>query len=135
MARNNELLEWAKVYDHWYGVPKQQVKQALAEGQDVVVKTDVQGAATIKHLLPQAVCIFLMPASTEELAARLRQRHSESSLSLELRLKTVEEEMRSLPMFDYVVMNRQDSLDVAVSHINAIITAEECRVPPRAIEL
>ncbi len=78
MIENNELLEWANVYGNWYGVPKEEVKQALDEGEDVVVKVDIQGAATIKKILPQAVFIFLMPPSMEELLVRLRQRHTES---------------------------------------------------------
>ena len=68
MIENNELLEWANVYGNWYGVPKEPVKQALDKGQDVMVKVDIQGAATIKKILPQAIFIFLMPPSMEELA-------------------------------------------------------------------
>lgn len=135
MVNGNELLEWANVYGNWYGVPKQPVKQALENGQDVIIKVDVQGAATIKKILPQAVFIFLMPSSMEELALRLKQRHTESPFDLALRLKTAEEEIKQLPLFDYVVVNRQGEIDLAVAQIKAIITAEKHRVNPRQISL
>ena len=135
MITRNELLEWAKVYGNWYGVPKQPVKQALGRGQDTIVKVDVQGASTIKKILPQAVFIFLTPSSTEELITRLKQRHTESSFNLALRIETAEEEIKQLPLFDYRVINRQGKIDLAVSDIAAIITAEKCRVIPREVTL
>jgi guanylate kinase len=135
MIEHKQLLEWAKVYGHWYGVPKQPIKQALELGRDIIVKVDIQGAATIKKILPQAVFIFLVPPSMEELATRLKQRHTESPFDLGLRLKTAEEEMKQLPLFDYVVVNKQDEIDLAVSAIEAILTAEKHRVTPREISL
>ena len=135
MISGKELLEWANVYGNRYGVPKEAVKQALDKGQDVIVKVDIQGAATIKKILPQAVFIFLMPPSREELAIRLKQRHTESAFNLALRLKTAEEEIKQLPLFDYIVLNKRDEIDLAVSEIKAIITAEKCRVIPREIVL
>ena len=135
MIKNNELLEWASVYGNWYGVPKGDVKQALDQGQDVMVKVDIQGVANIKKLLPQAISIFLMSPSAEELTTRLKQRRTESAFDLSLRLKKAEEEMKQLPKFDYVVVNRWGEIDRAVSDIKAIITAEKCRVSPREIVL
>ncbi len=135
MIDNGQLLEWANVYGNWYGVPKQPVKQALDRGQDVIVKVDIQGAATIKKILPQAVFIFLMPPSLEELTPRLKQRHTESPFDLALRIKTAEDEIKKLPLFDYVVFNKQDEIDLAVAQIKAIITAEKCRVTSRGITL
>lgn len=135
MIERNELLEWAKVYENWYGVPKTPIKQALGRGQDIIVKVDVQGAATIKKILPQAVFVFLMPPSIEELVQRLRQRSSETPADLALRTKMAETETKQLPMFDYVVFSRQDEIDQAVANIIAIITAEKCRVHPREIAL
>jgi guanylate kinase len=135
MTEHNELLEWANVYGNWYGVPKQPVRQALAKGQDIIIKVDIQGAANIKETLPQAVLIFLMPPSMEELTTRLKQRPTESDFNLDLRLKTAEEEINKLPLFDYVVLNKQDEIDLAVSHIAAIITAEKCRVTPKEVTL
>ncbi len=135
MLENNELLEWAEVYGNWYGVPQREIKQAIDKGEDVMVKVDVQGAATIKKILPQALFIFLMPPSMEELVIRLKQRHTESPADLALRLKTAEAEMKQLSLFDYRVVNRWDEIDQAVSGIKAIITAEKCRVTPREITL
>lgn len=135
MIARHELLEWAEVYGNLYGVPKQPVKQALDRGQDTIVKVDIQGATTIKKLLPQAVFIFLMPPSMEELISRLKQRHTESPFNLDLRIKTAEQEIKQLPLFDYVVTNRQDEIDLAVLDITSIITAEKCRVTPREITL
>ena len=135
MIKNNDLLEWANVYGNWYGVPREDVKQAVDRGEDVIVKVDIQGAATIKEILPQAIAIFLMPPSTRALVTRLERRRTESASDLALRLKTAEEEIRQLPLFDYMVINKWDEIDWAVSEIKAIITAEKCRVTPREIAL
>jgi len=135
MIKHGELLEWANVYGNWYGVPGKPVKQALEQVQDVLVKVDIQGAATIKRIAPQAIFIFVMPPTPEELSQRLRQRHTESSFDLALRLQTAEEEIKQLSLFDYVVYNREGEVDRAVLDIAAIITAEKCRVTPREIAL
>ena len=135
MIENDELLEWANVYGNYYGVPKPPVKQALDKKRDVIVKVDIQGAATIKKIIPQVVSIFLIPQSMEELALRLNQRQTESPFDLTLRLKIAEEEIKQLSLFDYIIVNRQDELDLAVSDIKAIITAEKCRVSPRQVSL
>ncbi len=135
MVENKELLEYAQVYGNWYGVPKQAIKEALNEERDIIVKVDIQGAATIKRILPQAVFIFLLPPSMEELATRLRQRYTELPPDIAIRLKTAEEEIKQLPLFDYIVVNKQGEIDLAVSDIKAIITAEKRRVTPREITL
>jgi guanylate kinase len=135
MIEKGELLEYANVYGNWYGVPKQLVKQALESGHDTIVKVDIQGAASIKKIVPQAVFIFLMPPSIEELGVRLKKRHTESSFDLNLRLQTAAEEMKQLSLFDYAVYNQRDNINRAVADIVAIITAEKCRVKPREISL
>lgn len=135
MLKAGEFLEYAQVYGYWYGVPRQQVREALERGLDVIMKVDVQGASTIKRLVPQGVFIFLAPPSMEELERRLRQRKTESPKVLETRLKRAREEMECLPMFDYLVVNQNGRLDEAVACIDAIITAEKCRIPPRRIAL
>ena len=135
MRARKELLEWANVYGNWYGVPKEPVKQALAAGRDTIVKVDVQGVATIKKILPQAIFIFLTPPSIEEHVLRLKQRQTESPAELDLRIKTAEEELKQLSLFDYIVFNREGEIDRAVADIGAIITAEKCRVTPRDISL
>ena len=133
MIDENQFLEWANVYDNYYGVPKNEITVALRNGVDTIVKVDVQGAATIKEILPQAVFIFLMPPSLEELEKRLRERHSESTTGLALRLKKAKEEMKSLPLFDYVITGRQNKVDQVVSQIDAIVTAEKRRVNPSIV--
>lgn len=135
MFNKGELLEWANVYGNYYGVPKKEVSQGLSKGTDVMIKVDVQGAAAIKKVLPQAVFIFLMPPSMEELEKRLKQRHSESPEDLALRLQKSEEEMKDLPLFDYVITSHKGKVNEAISQILAIITAEKCRVTPRVVEL
>lgn len=135
MLAKNGFLESANVYGNWYGVPRAAVKEALDRGEDVVIKIDVQGAATIKKNVPEAVFIFLVPPSIEELNARLTQRLTESPADLALRLKTAEEEMKQLSRFDYVVVNLSGEIDRVVSTIQAIITAEKHRVTPRRIAL
>jgi guanylate kinase len=135
MIDRNELLEWANVYGHYYGVPREPVRQALESGQDVIIKVDVQGVATIKKILPQAVFIFLATPSMEELESRLKLRQTETPSDLDLRLKTAEEELAQLPLFDYIVFNRRGEINRAVADIEAIITAEKCRIVPREISL
>jgi guanylate kinase len=135
MIDRHELLEWANVYGNMYGVPREPVKKALEEGRDVIVKVDVQGASTIKKILPEAVFIFLTTPSTEDLVSRLRQRRTESPADLKLRLKTAESELEKLPLFDYAVINREGELGRAVADIEAIISAEKCRVKPRHLTL
>ncbi len=134
MLQRGDLIESAKVYGYWYGVPKHEVKQALDQGKDVVLKIDVQGAATIRNLLPGAVLVFLTLPSLEEYERRLRQRKTESDTDLKVRLGKVNEELRSMLIFDYVVVNRQDELDAAVDQIKAIVTAEKCRINPRVVQ-
>jgi guanylate kinase len=135
MIQQGELLEHALVYGEYKGIPKSHVRQALASGQDVILRLDVQGAATIRQLVPGAVLIFLEASSEEELAGRLQARKTESPQSLEKRLATVRQEMAQIANFDYVVVNRDNCLDDTVRQIAAIITAEKCRVRPRCIVL
>jgi guanylate kinase len=134
MRDKNQFLEWANVYGNYYGVPKDEISSALSKGIDAIVKVDIQGAAAIKEILPQAVFIFLMPTSIEELERRLRKRQSETSTDLALRLERAKGEIKSLPLFDYVITSHQDKLDDVVSQIDAIVVAEKCRVKPRIVE-
>jgi guanylate kinase len=135
MIEAKELLEWANVYGNWYGVPEKPVKQALDIGRDVILKVDIQGADTIKKILPQAVSIFLAAPSMQELTTRLRRRNTESKTNLDLRLQTAIEEMKSLHCFDYVVINQQQRIDSVVADIRAIITAEKLRLISREYNL
>ena len=135
MIRKDALLEWAVVYGRSYGVPRAQVKKALGMGKVVIVRTDVQGAATIKSLAPDGVFIFLAPPSMEILERRLRERKSDSSSSIATRIFTARQEMERLKEFDYVVVNQEGRLEEAVTAIDAIITAERSRVQPRDVRL
>ena len=135
MLDRNALLESASVYGNWYGVPRAVVKEALDRGDDAIIKIDVQGAATIRKNAPQALFIFLVAPSMTELSTRLRQRLTESPAQLALRLRTAEEEMDQVSLFDYVVVNRSGEIDAAVDRIKAIVTAEKCRVHPRQVTL
>jgi guanylate kinase len=133
MVKGDELLEWAQVYGNFYGVPRRQVEEALEHGSDVLIKVDVQGAATIKHAMPHALLIFIAPPSMEALEKRVRQRNTESAIDLERRVATAHEEMRQVEMFDYVVVN--DKVDQAVAQIDAIIAEEKDRKNTREVEI
>lgn len=130
LARDG-FLEHATVYGHRYGVPKAQVRQALAEDKDVLVRTDVQGASYIKSVCPQAVTIFLMPPSFQALEERLRARASDDPQQIEMRLAIARREMAMAGQFDHTVVN--DRLEDAVARIEAIIAGEKAkpgRQPP-----
>jgi guanylate kinase len=135
MIAEGELLEHARVYGQHKGIPKEHVRQALASGQDVVMRIDVQGAETVKRLIPEAITIFLSCESEEELIARLRERRTEPEEHLRQRLETAREEMACIPDFDYVVVNRRNALGTAVEDVASIIRAEHCRSVPRRIHL
>ena len=135
MMDKHQFLEWANVYGNYYGVPKDEITSALSRGVDAIVRVDIQGAASIKKILPHAVFIFLMPPSVEELEKRLRKRQSESLADLALRLERAKGEMKSLPLFDYVITSRPNKLNEVVSQIDAIVAAEKRRVKPRIVEL
>jgi guanylate kinase len=135
MIEKRELLEWANVYGNFYGVPKRELQQAQVKELNAVVKVDVQGAATIKSILPGAVFIFVAAPTMGELKERLKQRKTESGVDLELRTKAAEEEMNSLNLFDYVIINYEGHVERAVSQVESIITAEKCRVKARSIEI
>ena len=135
MVDSSELLEWAWVYGNLYGVPKAQVRDALARGRDVMIKADVQGAATIRELAPEAVFIFLAPPDLDALTLRLSQRLTESPETLRTRLQTAEEEMTKASDFDHVVVNHNGRLDEAVREIEAVVERERARKPPRRVRL
>jgi guanylate kinase len=135
MIENDELLEYAVVYNDYKGIPKEQVRQALASGKDVVMRIDVQGAATIRELCSDALLIFLTTQNEEELIKRLTDRKSETREGLKLRIATARKELERISEFDYVVVNREFELDETVDTIEAIIHAEHQRVHPRKVSL
>jgi guanylate kinase len=121
MVKTGQFLEWAKVYGNYYGVPKDEIYRAFKQGLDAVVKVDVQGASTIKRIMPDAILIFLMPPSLEELAKRLKQRYGPSSAELDIRLGEAKAEMEKLPIFDHVITSHTDNLELTVAQINEAI--------------
>lgn len=131
MINEGEFLEYALVYGQYKGVPKAHARDALAAGQDVVMRVDVQGAATVRRLVPQAVLVFLLTSSEEELVERLRRRGTESSEELDLRINMLREEVARSNEFDYIVVNPDGKLDEAVEQIASIVQAEKCRVRQR----
>ncbi|MSP13585.1 MAG: guanylate kinase [Chloroflexi bacterium] len=135
LLARDEFLEHAQVYGNFYGVPKQQVREAWARGQDVLLRIDVQGAATIRKIASEGIFIFLAASSMEQLMHRLVMRKTETGADLERRMRTARKEMKRFPEFDYVVINEEDCLDEAVDKIMAIIQAEKCSVQPRHLQL
>ena len=135
MRERDEFLECAEVYGRWYGVPRSQARDALHSGKDVILKIDVQGAATIRSMAPEALLIFLIPPSVADLRQRLQGRMTESAPELERRLRTAEEELTRIQEYDYRVVNENHGLQQAAADIDAIIAAEKCRVTPRLVQL
>jgi guanylate kinase len=136
MIEKNELLEYANVYNDYKGIPKQQVREALSSGKDVIMRVDVQGAAKIRQLTAGgAALIFMTTNSEEELVERLRARKSETPEGLNLRIATARKELERIAEFDYCVVNQDMTLDDTVDRIIAIIEAEHSRVTPRAVKL
>jgi guanylate kinase len=135
MIEDDELLEYAVVYNDYKGVPKQQIRDALASGQDVIMRVDVQGAATIRKLIPNAILIFLTAESEDALIKRLKERKSETAEGLKLRIATARREMMRLEEFDYCIVNAEGRVMETVQMIMSIIDAEHSRVDQQPITL
>ena len=135
MVAQDALLEHALVHGNWYGQPVQQVKDHLQAGRDVILKIDVQGAATVRRKLPNAIFIFLMPDSIQELESRLLNRHTETEAERTRRLNDARTELAQRDHYDYTVINRQGQIDEAVKQVRAIMLAEHCRTHPRYVAL
>jgi guanylate kinase len=135
MIDADELIEYAVVYGDYKGIPKQQVRDALTSGHDVVLRIDVQGSETVRKLAPDALLIFVTVESEEEMVTRLKERKTETSEELAIRIATARKELQRIEAFDYVVLNRGFQLDKAVEAIRAIIEAEHHRVKQRKVEL
>lgn len=135
LKENGDLLEFARVYGNWYGVPREQVIETVNKGRDAIIKVDIQGAFTIKQNMPEACFVFVTPPEVEELPSRLRKRNTESADELELRLKSAGIELEGLQTFDYVVLNYEGEVDRAVDDILAIIKAEKLKTSRTSIHL
>jgi guanylate kinase len=135
MIKGDELMEFALVYGDYKGVPKGQVREALRSGHDVVMRLDVQGAETVRRLVPQALLIFITTDSEEDLISRLQERSTETPEALAIRIATTRQELRRMDAFDYVIVNHDDQLDHTVDVVQAIIEAEHHRVRQRRVSL
>jgi guanylate kinase len=135
LIEGDELIEYAVVYGDYKGIPKQQVRNALATGRDVVMRVDVQGAETVRKLAPEALLIFVTVESEEELVSRLKERNTETPEELAIRIATARKELPRVEAFDYVVVNEVLRLDEAVDTIRAIIESEHHKVKHRKVSL
>ena len=124
---NNDFLEYAKVqYGKYYGTPKAEVKELLAEGKDVILEIDVQGAKQIKEMFPETILIFIMAPSMNEVKRRIKERGKESNEQIIERFKVAYNELNEINKYNYVVVN--DEVENAVKKIEAILLSEKCRV-------
>ncbi len=135
LIARGELLEHAVVYGQFKGIPKAGIRAALASGQDVMLRIDVQGAATIRDLVPEAITIFLTAESEEALIERLRRRKTEDPSQLERRIETARNELRRALEFKYRIINRECALDETVDRVIAIVQAEKSRIDWRPVDL
>ncbi|MGI6553266.1 MAG: guanylate kinase [Clostridia bacterium] len=125
MLAAGEFLEWAEVYNNYYGTPKKAVLEALSAGKDLILEIDIQGALQVKSIYPQAVFIFILPPSFQELEKRIIHRGKDSEEAIRHRLSCVEDELHYIREYDYVVVN--DQIPLALEKLKAIIIAEKCR--------
>jgi len=131
----DDFLEYAEVYGNYYGVPKKEVRQALQKNRDVIIKVDVQGAATLKKKIPDAVFICLLTPSLEDLLERIKTRNADSETAVNTRMCKAEEELKCLPLFDYCVINYKNDLDRTATVVSNIITSEKHRVKSRVFNI
>lgn len=124
--KKGNFLEYAKYNDNYYGTPKNKIEDYLNKGIDVILNIEIQGALQIKELIKDALFIFIMPPSMEELKRRLINRGTDSSEKILSRFKTAYQEINEVTKYNYVVVN--DDLDKAVSKVEAILISEKCRV-------
>lgn len=121
MIANNDFLEYAQVYENYYGTNINTIKQFLATGKDIILEIDWQGAQQIRKLFHDAVLIFILPPSLPVLAERLKNRNTDSANVIEKRLSVAMDDISHAPEFDYLIIN--DSLDIALQDLCSIIRA------------
>ncbi len=135
MIEADELLEYAVVYNDYKGIPKQQIRDALASGRDVILRVDVQGAATVRRLVPNAISVFLTTRTEQGLVRRLQQRKQDTAEGMALRTATARQEMKRVEEFDYCVVNPENQPEVAVAQVLSIIDAAHCRINQEPVQL
>jgi len=123
--KEGELIEWARVHGHLYGTPRSFIEGKLAEGQDVVLEIDVQGGLKVKKAFPQAVMVFILPPTWEELERRIRGRGTDQPGEVERRLANARGEVTQVFNYDYLIVN--DEVEEAVRELEAVVVAERCR--------
>jgi len=136
MVAANEFLEWAHVHGKLYGTSRSQVSHEISEGRDIVLEVDVQGAASIRALMPDSVSVFILPPSFEVLRQRLLDRGTDSPEELDLRLRNAPTELKNYAAFQYLIIN--DDADRAADQLSAIVHAERARLhrqEPRVIHV
>ena len=124
MIDNDELLEWAKVYGNYYGVPKKQVTNALRDGNHVIIRVDVQGAKRIKTVMPEALLIFIHPPNLDILKNHLIRRGVNSDKDISIRLAEAKKEIPQSKTFDYSIINEENKLNETVEKIYKIISTK-----------
>jgi len=135
MIRNDELIEYSKVYQDYKGVPKSEVRKAIETNKDIIFRLDVQGAEKIKTLYPHSILIFLTPSSQKDWYKRLGRRRLSKEKDLDMRIKTVQAELKKASIFNYIVINAQNKLSKTIEIIEAIITAEHHKTHKHEINL
>lgn len=123
---NDDLLEYASYNGHYYGTPKSKINDCLNNGIDVILVIEVQGALKIKHKIPEAIFIFIMPPTMRDLVVRLKKRGTETNDKILERFKKAYQEINELSKYNYVVVN--DDLDRATKKVNSIIEAQKCMI-------
>ena len=125
MIADGALLEHACYVGNYYGTPRAWVEEQMESGKDVILEIEIQGAAKVREKMPEAVSLFLVPPSFEELSRRLHSRGTDSEEKIQQRLETARREAKEIVNYDYIVVN--DTVDRAVGEILAILIAEGCR--------
>ena len=125
MVQADGFVEWAEVHGHRYGTSRQAIAQRMQEGSDVVLEIDFQGAMAIRRVFANAVTIFILPPSWEELRSRLERRGEDSAETIELRLRNAGREVAQVHHFDFVIIN--DSFDRALFDLKAIVHAQRLK--------
>jgi len=132
---SGELLEANEVHGNWYGTPRREVAEALAEGHDVILKIDVQGASVVKQRVPDALLVFIVPPSLEALFQRLRSRATETADELEIRQRNAAIELARQGDYDRVVVNETGEIERTAAEIEAIIEQDKRRNGDRRIRI
>lgn len=127
------FAEYARVYTDYKGIPRPQIEEALKSGKDVILRLDVQGAATIRKQYPQAILVFLVPNTVDEWYQRLVNRGTETDETLKTRVDKAITEVAQIDIFDYIVLNAEGRLDEAVIDVMDILRVEHMRVHHRKI--